>query len=125
MKSDLSKLHLPADKNDIALLRLNESVPLFSEDPEISAVSPICLPWSRDNFARFAEGGDQVLVTGWGRTSNNKRLSELNAIRHRAGSRILLKLKTPIVSVNECKKADPKFRDLDARTQMCAGAEEG
>ena len=33
--------------NDIALIRINEAIPLFQENPAISAVSPICLPWSR------------------------------------------------------------------------------
>ena len=34
--------------NDIALIRINDAIPLFSEDQSISAVSPICLPWSED-----------------------------------------------------------------------------
>ena len=38
--------------NDIALIRLNEAVPLYAEDPSISYVTPICLPWSKDYFAR-------------------------------------------------------------------------
>ena len=33
--------------NDIALIRINEAIPLHEEDPTISAVSPICLPWSK------------------------------------------------------------------------------
>ena len=33
-------------RNDIALIRLNESVPLHSEDPSQSMASPVCLPWS-------------------------------------------------------------------------------
>merc|ERR1711976_256912 len=36
------------NKHDIALLRLNESVPLIAENRQISVVSPVCLPWSED-----------------------------------------------------------------------------
>ena len=35
-----------APQNDIALIRLDKPVPLFTEDPSKSSISPICLPWS-------------------------------------------------------------------------------
>ena len=44
-----------APDNDIALIRLNEPVPLYSEDPFKSAITPVCLPWSQDNAARDIE----------------------------------------------------------------------
>ena len=46
------------NKNDIALLRLNESVPLFNENPMISAVLPVCLPWSDEKL--FTEDAENV-----------------------------------------------------------------
>ena len=46
------------NKNDIALLRLNESVPLFNENPMISAVLPVCLPWSDEEL--FTEDAEKV-----------------------------------------------------------------
>ena len=33
--------------NDIALIRIDKAIPLHQENPAVSAVSPICLPWSR------------------------------------------------------------------------------
>ena len=36
-------------ENDIALVRLNEPVPLFTEDPTKSIAMPICLPWSEND----------------------------------------------------------------------------
>ena len=30
---------------DIALLRLDEAVPLFNDNPKFSFASPVCLPW--------------------------------------------------------------------------------
>ena len=32
-------------RNDIALIRLDESVPLYNEDPTKSFAMPVCLPW--------------------------------------------------------------------------------
>ena len=41
--------------NDIALIRLDQSVLLNSEDPNNSVVKPICLPWKRNDFGRKTE----------------------------------------------------------------------
>ena len=41
--------------NDIALVRLDKSVPLYLEDPEISGAKPICLPWINSDFGRKTE----------------------------------------------------------------------
>ena len=41
--------------NDIALVRLDKSVPLYLEDPEISGAKPICLPWINGDFGRKTE----------------------------------------------------------------------
>ena len=51
--------------NDIALIRLNESVPLYSEDPEKSSVIPICLPWDENSSARNLNDDTNVIMTGW------------------------------------------------------------
>ena len=59
-------------RNDIALLRLDESVPLNSENPTMSLVSPICLPWSKDKPARSINEGNKTLLTGWGHVTNNR-----------------------------------------------------
>ena len=59
-------------RNDIALLRLNESVPLNSESPTMSLVSPICLPWSKDKPSRNIHKGNKTLLTGWGHVTNNR-----------------------------------------------------
>ena len=38
--------------NDIALIRLDEPVLLYSEDPTLSEASPICLPWDSEDPGR-------------------------------------------------------------------------
>ena len=107
------------------MIRLNESVPLFAEDSQISIASPVCLPWSKDNYARFADDGAPALVTGWGRVTNKLSIHRNNQIRNRVGSRILLQVKVPLVSEADCRKSDPAFRSIDGKTQICAGAEKG
>ena len=40
-------------KNDIALIRLNEPVPIFKDNPAESIASPICLPWLENDTGRL------------------------------------------------------------------------
>ena len=54
--------------NDIALIRLNEPVPLYSEDPEKSFVIPICLPCQENNSARNLNDETNVIMTGWNKS---------------------------------------------------------
>ncbi len=35
-------------ENDIALLRLDQPVPLYDDNSKVSYIKPICLPWSKD-----------------------------------------------------------------------------
>ena len=45
-------------KNDIALVRLDQAVPLYLEDPKISGARPICLPWNGNYFGIKTEDFD-------------------------------------------------------------------
>ena len=51
-------------KHDIALIRVNEPIPLFSEDPRKSSVIPVCLPWKENDPGRGLKEGDQLVNTG-------------------------------------------------------------
>ena len=42
-------------RNDIALVRLDQAVPLHIENPRISGAKPICLPWNNGDFGRKIE----------------------------------------------------------------------
>ena len=42
--------------NDIALIRLNEPVPLFDENQKESLIKPVCLPIDENDSSRFLEG---------------------------------------------------------------------
>lgn len=111
-------------QNDIALIRFNEPIPLFSDDPSKSSIAPLCLPWGKDNPVRDLLDSDQALITGWGRTQN-KTLDEQH---DRVYSTKLLKVKASVANekCNEVIKENlGDLYDVDLNTQLCAGGEKG
>ena len=108
-------------RNDIALIRVTESIPLFSEEPSISSIIPICLPWKENDPGRNLREGDSLTFTGWGR--NRAKISEF--------SKILLENK---VHVNHLQWVDLPYLSNDnekcsklnvTNSMICAGGEKG
>ena len=95
-------------KHDIALIRINDPVPLFQEDPEISSANPICLPWSEDSYAHYIEDGDNPTVVGWKRSVGKVKY--------------LRSTRAPIAN-EKCKVA--KEWNIDTTRQICAGDQKG
>ena len=62
--------------NDIALIRLNEAVPLFQENPSESYANPICLSWLEEDPLRELKEGKLAIVSGWGRTTRHTVILE-------------------------------------------------
>jgi len=113
-----------AYKHDIALIRINNPVPLFQENPQISAANPICLPWSEDNaeIAYFVEEGNRATVAGWGRTRSRNSQNAQNQLRKdKVNVKHLQQVKVPIAN-DKCTK--PPF-NIDTERQICAGGERG
>jgi len=106
-------------KNDIALIRMNEPVPLFQESPALSSANPICLPWSKDSYAHFVDVGDKPTVAGWGRTVRRQddRTQNNYLQRNRVAKKQLKQLKVPI---SNC----PRLK-IDRERQICAGGQRG
>lgn len=109
---------------DIALLRLDKRIVSYLENETDSAVMPVCLPWSRNDPGRVLRANDKLIVTGWGRVTNNKRLSNKNYLDFRAATRILMRLVVPGISRSKCAD-NPAFPALNTDLQICAGAEAG
>jgi len=107
-------------KYDIALLRLEKEVPLFSDNPKVSFASPVCLPWNETDIGRNMSSGDRALVTGWGQTTNDLVKFNSQFLRARVGSRILRKVKVPILGNQSCSQ----FK-LENDIQICAGGVKG
>jgi len=112
--------------DDIALIRLNESVPLYSEDPSKSGVMPVCLPWFSTTDAILPENlefppeildlnnGESVIITGWGRTNRNNQSSwyqnHLAFVNHRTANDL-------------CQQ---RFsQKIDTNKILCAGGDQG
>ena len=116
-----------ASPHDIALIRVNEMIPLYNEnDPKISNVIPVCLPWNINDPGRQITVEDKLIGLGWGKVTNNNVLHLKRFLRNRAGAGILQQLKVPGISKRVCQAYDAfKNIELDLRFQLCAGGEEG
>jgi len=112
-------------KNDIALIRMDEGVPLFQEDPTISSANPICLPWSDDSYAYFLEEGTRVTVAGWGRTVDvASQSAENRLIRNKVNVKHLQQVQVPIANENEkCNGKGRRPFNVDISRQICAGGD--
>ena len=101
-------------------------IPLYDDDPKISNVKPVCLPWSINDPGREIYSGNKLIGLGWGRITNNRIAHFWNFRRNRAGAGILQQLTVPGISKRTCEAHDAfKKIELDLRFQLCAGGEEG
>jgi len=112
----------PGFENDIALIRLAEAVPLFADDASESNAMPVCLPWNRNDPGRGLSEGDRMIITGWGRITNNRRQATAALSKFRVSTRTLRKLTVPVAN-NECTSRDAF--NINRQKQMCAGGQEG
>lgn len=118
--------------NDIALIRINEAIPLFQENPRISAVNPICLPWSEDDtfFAWDLRDGDKAKVAGWGRTRRRQTTrTDSQLVKDKAGSSVL-KVAPANIAFEECVNGESEDGKripfaFDKESQICAGGVKG
>ena len=113
-----SEINAGTFRSDIALIRLNEPVPLHSENSTISLASPVCLPytWSAEDRARNLKDGKRTLVSGWGKTYNEQGKGEIIPV-------FSVKLKQVFLPIanNLCTEGNYK---IDS-TQLCAGGKKG
>jgi hypothetical protein len=105
---------------DIALIRVTEMIPLVTDDAAKSSVSPVCLPWKENAPGRVLREDDELVVTGWGKTTNRAKISLENYRKFRAATRIMKKLTVPAISRSACEN-EPTFDALDSSLQLCAG----
>ena len=63
-----------------------------------------------------------MIITGWGRITNDKRKATSALSRFRVSTRTLRKLTVPVAN-NECTSRDAF--NINRQKQMCAGGQEG
>ena len=109
--------------NDIALIRIDEAIPLHREDPTRSLISPICLPWSRSVTSAWdLKDGQNSTVAGWGRITNNRRKSNADLLKYKVPVQELQFLEMPIAN----EKCGPgNLLEINPAIQICAGGERG
>ena len=96
--------------HDIALIRLNEPVPLYDEDPTKSLVTPICLPWRENDLNRTFK---RAVIAGWG----NIKTSIKNIEMKRNSPYITREI---VTIANDVCKADPLLAPYwDPETKIC------
>jgi len=109
--------------NDIALIRLNEPVPLYDDDPKSSNVRPVCLPWQENDPGRDLKENKKAVVTGWGRVKTSLKDLERKQ-KFGASARNLLYVRLPIA--NQVCEDDPDLEQYwDPETKICAGGKQG
>ena len=107
----------PLFLNDIGLIRVDRPIPLFSEDSSLSSIIPVCLPWLENDPGRNLAEGEELMFTGWGRTSKRSLLANRNFIMNRVNSKKLQQIQLPY---------DEKCTGFDVKdSQICAGGEKG
>ena len=80
---------------------------------------PICLDTKKFDDIPL----EKQIVAGWGRTNGEGLTDQFG--RGGAASSKLMKVETPFIPIDECKKRFPFFRRLDNDTLICAGGLEG
>ena len=94
-----------------------------------SGAKPVCLPWpsiEKDSLRKIENlnNDENVVVTGWGRTSNNRFIESKKILRNKISQRHLLYLKTK-TATDLCKEKLKDQADIDTDIQLCAGGEQG
>merc|ERR1719412_1319620 len=56
-------------RGDIALIRLDEMLPLYTGDATVSTITPVCLPWQPKDLRRQLQVGKNLRVMGWGKVT--------------------------------------------------------
>ena len=106
-------------EHDIALIKVNQPIPLHGD--EKSNVIPICLPWKgQDRDLR----GRSLLVSGWGRTTNNPLISRQDFLNYQVSSKNLKKVKLDLTNPSECTNAR-HYNNFQPQLQLCVGSRDG
>ena len=87
-------------------------------------VIPICLPWKKTDPGTDLGQGAELVVTGWGKVTNNDSITEKNVDEFDAPTRTLQKLVIPLVENDQCPNF-PALKNFDPNIQLCSGAEKG
>ena len=115
---------MPKLVNDIALIRLDDPVPLFMEDHGISSsVIPVCIPWGKEDLGNsILKDGAKTKITGWGRRTNDTDVAAAEFQDFSVSTPVLLQVRLPVAN-QKCKAND--FFTINEEKQMCVDGVKG
>lgn len=105
------------------MIRVDQKIPLYYREGN-SNVIPVCLPWKETDDGRKLLAGDDLIVTGWGRTTNDNRKETVKVIQDQVSSTVLQKARIPAVGRITCDNEE-LFKNLNTTTHICAGGVKG
>ena len=76
----------------------------------------------RNDPGRGLTEGDRMIITGWGRITNNRGKATAALSKFKVSTRTLRKLTVPVAN-NKCTSRDAF--NINRQKQMCAGGQEG
>ena len=88
----------------------------------ISLLTHEKLFFSRNDPGRGLTDGDRMILTGWGRITNNRGQATAALSRFKVSTRTLRRLTVPMAN-NKCTSRDAF--NINTEKQMCAGGQKG
>ena len=114
---------IEVDGYDIAMIRVDDKIPLFPFD-STAIVTPVCLPWSSNDFGHNLRNNDMLTVTGWGTTEENLKTGKDQVTgEYYVKNDILQQVKLPYVDIKTCQEKLFDFKEPSK--VICAGGVEG
>ena len=84
----------------------------------------MCLPWKKNDPGQDLKSSDKLVVTGWGRTTNDEIEAAATFDRFNVSTPILQKVELTELAHEECI-AQFAFRNVIRAMQLCAAGEKG
>ena len=96
----------------IFVVEMTINMCVLQDDPERSLITPVCLPWGPNDPGHHLHESDKLVVTGWGKVTNDAVESRRRYTQYGVPSRTL---QVSIPATNSC--ANEKARPFHIQTQ--------
>ena len=94
----------------------------FQDEPSLSNVVPICLPWKQSDPGFEPTPDSFATVAGWGRVTNDEDAALESYVNLGTAVARLQELPVPILNATACRETYPRFSESN---QLCSGGKVG
>ena len=112
-------------KNNIALIKVDEEIPMAWEDSKQSSIVPVCLPWESSDPGNNLLQNDKLLFTGWGTTENSTETERRFPSYKGLVTQSLQEVTIPFVNDENCNQSPGMSKLMTNGTVICAGGDFG